>query len=175
VKKNNWMNTLFALGIMVFFSSFSAASDEFFYPSMGDLREDASYAQQEGKKAIMLFFEMDECPFCKRMKREIFTQPEVMAYFGEHFLVIPIDIEGDTELTDFSGQTMRSKEFAQQIRVRATPVILFFDLTGKPLYRHTGPTKNTQEFLWLGEFIANGAYTDYKQFSAYRRHKAQPQ
>ena len=71
-------------------------------------------------------FEMDECPFCHRMKTTILNQPEVQAYFREHFLIFPVDIEGDVEITDFSGATTTMKDFAfKQYRVRATPVFAF--------------------------------------------------
>jgi len=52
--------------------------------------------------------------------------------------------------------------------VRATPTMLFFDLDGKLITRHTGPTKSKAEFLLLGQYVADGAYatepfTKYKQ------------
>ena len=39
--------------------------------------------------------------------------------------------------------------FALQQRVRATPVIMFFDLEGNPVARHTGPTKDKDDFMLL--------------------------
>lgn len=164
------------LGILILsFSAQAASLDNFFFQTMGDLQEDLEYARDEEKKAVMLFFEMDECPFCRRMKQTVFNQEAVQQYYGEHFLVIPIDIEGDTELVDFQGKSMTSKAFAEtEHRVRATPVLMFFDLEGKPLYRHTGPTRDAKEFLWLGEFILSGQYAN-KRFSQYRREQAKAQ
>lgn len=146
------------------------SEESFLQQTWGDLREELENARNDGKKGIFLFFEMDECPFCRRMKQNIFVQPEVREYYHQHFLVFPIDIEGDTELTDFTGKVTTSKGFAEELRVRATPVIIFFDLEGRPVHRHTGPTRDAREFLWLGEFVADEHFRAQK-FSTFRRSK----
>ena len=151
------------------------AQADFFADSWGDLREDLTLAQQAGQKGLFLFYEMDECPFCQRMKSKIFTQKIVQNYFKPRFRALSIDIEGDTELTDFAGKTMTSKEFAQKYnRVRATPVMIFYDLKGKQLYRHTGPVRDAQTFLWLAEYIDRGFYLK-QRYNQYLRAKRQAQ
>ncbi|MBA1330842.1 thioredoxin, partial [Candidatus Endoriftia persephone str. Guaymas] len=82
-----------------------------------------------------------------------------------------VDIEGDVEITDFNGKRVTEKEFAfKQFRVRATPVFGFFDLNGKLITRFTGASKDSQEFLWLGEFVVSGAYKE-TNFPRYKRQK----
>jgi thioredoxin-related protein len=138
--------------------------NHFFQPKFGDLQE----ARKQGKKGIFLFFEMDECPFCDRMKSTILNQAEVQDAYRAQFLIYPIDVNGDTEITDFQGKDTTEKDFAFAHRVRATPTMLFFDLDGKLVARHTGPTKDKAEFLLLGRYVSEGAYasqpfTKYKQ------------
>ncbi|HEX5674127.1 MAG TPA: hypothetical protein VFX83_02060, partial [Azonexus sp.] len=60
--------------------------------------------------------------------------------------------------------------FAFAQRVRATPVLMFFDLDGKPVARHTGPTKDKAEFLLLGRYVAEGAYAT-QPFVKYKQGK----
>ena len=73
-----------------------------------------------GKSGILLMFEMDECPFCHRMKTNVLNQPQVQDYFREHFLIFPVDVEGDIEVVDFAGNSAAQKDFAlKQFRVRA--------------------------------------------------------
>jgi len=79
----------------------------FFQASLGDLTEELETARDEGKQGIFVFFEMDECPFCHRMKQTILNQPEVQDYFNQHFLSLSIDVEGDIEIVDFDGSTTR--------------------------------------------------------------------
>jgi thioredoxin-related protein len=140
----------------------------FFQPKFGDLQADLQEAKKQGKKGIFLFFEMDECPFCERMKTTILNQSDVQDAFRGRFLLYSIDVNGDTEITDFQGKRMTEKAFAFAHRVRATPALLFFDLDGKLIARHTGPAKDKAEFLLLGQYVAEGAYasqpfTKYKQ------------
>ena len=143
----------------------------FFSESWGDFTEEVQRAKAEGKKGILLFFEMDECPFCHRMKETVLNQPDVQAYFKKHFLNISVDIEGDLEVTDFEGNHTTQKQFAvKKNRVRATPVFAFYDLDGKQIARYTGATNGTEEFLWLGEYIVSGKYKEMR-FSNYKRMK----
>ena len=155
-------------------ASFAATDDlysTFFDQSLGDFSEELQEAESQGKKGILLFFEMDECPFCHRMKTTVLNQPDVQAYFKKHFLIFPVDIEGDVEITDFDGNPITMKDFSfKHNRVRATPVFAFFDLKGNRIMRYTGPTSSVEEFMWLGEFVVDGHYKKTK-FTKFKREK----
>jgi thioredoxin-related protein len=143
----------------------------FFNDTFGDFREELQHARDAGKKAILIMFEMDECPFCHRMKTTVLNQPEVQEYFRENFLIFAVDIEGDIEITDFKGNPTTMKDFAfEQYRVRATPVFAFFDLDGNFIRpaRFTGATRDKEEFMLLGRYVVEGAYAD-QPFTRYKR------
>ncbi|MGD9000586.1 MAG: thioredoxin fold domain-containing protein [Granulosicoccaceae bacterium] len=141
----------------------------FFEESFGDYGEELNVAKEEGKQAILLFFEMDECPYCHYMKNTVLNQPEVQEYYRKHFKIFPVDIEGDVEITDFEGNTMKMKDFAfKKNRVRATPVFAFYDLEGKRIHRHIGKTAGVREFMILGRYIVEGAYKE-QRFTKYKR------
>lgn len=141
----------------------------FFQPTFGDFQEELEDARADGKQGVLIFFEMDECPFCHRMKQQVLNQPEVQDYFREHFAVFSVDVEGDVEITDFQGTTMRQSDFAfREFRVRATPVFQFFNLDGEPITRFTGATRDVREFLQLGEFVADGHY-QHMNFTRFKR------
>jgi thioredoxin-related protein len=143
----------------------------FFDQSLGDFSDELEVAREEGKKGVLIMFEMDECPFCHRMKTRVLNQVEVQDYFKQHFLIYTVDIEGDVEIADFQGNAMKEKDFAfKQHRVRATPVFGFFNLEGKLITRFTVATNDAQEFLWLGEFVVNDHYKT-TNFSRYKREK----
>ena len=159
------------------FTSASAGTRDpasyFFTQSLGDFHEELQNARNEGKKGILIMFEMDECPFCHRMKTTVLNQVEVQDYFNANFLNIPVDVEGDVTITDFHGKAVSEKDFAfKQYRVRATPVFAFFDLDGKLVARYTGATSDAREFLWLGEYVADGHF-EQTNFSRYKRAKKQ--
>ncbi|MCU7837235.1 MAG: thioredoxin family protein [gamma proteobacterium symbiont of Taylorina sp.] len=161
--------------LLILFSSvgFSASTknpeEYFFDSSFGDFSEELINAREQGKKGILIFFEMDDCPFCHWMKKNVLNQPKVQSYFKKNFLIFPLDIEGDVEMTNFHGKIMTQKDFAfKENRVRATPVIAFFDLKGKRLMRYTGKTGSAEEFLLLGQFVVDQEYKNNK-FSRYKR------
>lgn len=160
-------------------SSFAESRDPykyFFNETWGDFHEELANAKQQGKKGILVFFEMDECPFCRWMKANVLDQSDVQAYFREQFLNFPLDIEGDIEITDFSGNARTQKDFAtKEIRVRATPVIGFFDLDGKLITRFTGRTADTEEFMLLGKYVAEGHYKDGPFLKFKKQHKSNTQ
>lgn len=147
------------------------SSDDFFDESLNDLEEERDIAKEENKKGILLMFEMDECPFCKRMKKTVLNRKEVQDFFRKNFRILSIDVEGDLELTDFQGKETTQKEFSlKEFRVRATPVFQFVGLDGKPLKngRLTGATKDVKEFMLLGKFIVDGE-NNKQSFSRYKR------
>lgn len=149
--------------------------EHFFSDTFGDYSEELERAKEEGKSGIMLFFEMDECPFCHRMKNTVLNQSEVQDYFGENFLSFAVDIEGDVEITDFSGKTLAQKDFAtKDFKVRATPVVAFIDLEGNLVTRYTGATSGVDEFLWLGEYVVDEHYKE-ERFARYKRKKRKNQ
>ena len=164
------------MALLVFvWSSAYAAESSFFDQSLGDFSEELAVARDEGKTGVLIFFEMDECPFCHRMKTTILNRPEVVDYFKKHFLIYQVDIEGDVEITDFDGNVTTMKDFAfKQHRVRATPVIAFFDLDGKRVVRYTGATSDADEFMLLGEFVVSGEYknTSFTRFKRAKRKAA---
>jgi thioredoxin-related protein len=154
--------------------STAQASDPYkhlFIQSFGDFGEDLQTARDEGKKGVFMFFEMEECPFCARMRETVFTRPEVQEALKKHFISLAIDIESDVEITDFDGETMPQKDFAQKKhRVRATPVLAFFDLDGRRVVRYIQATSGVEEFLWLVEYAASEKYREMS-FARYKRMK----
>lgn len=140
----------------------------FFQPKLGDLHGDLASARDEGKLGVLLMFEMDDCPFCHRMKATVLNRADVQDYFRRHFLIYSIDTKGDVPITDFQGRDTTEKSFAQAQRARATPVFVFYDLEGQPVTRYTGATKTAEEFLLLGRYVVEGAYKTMS-FNVYKR------
>lgn len=166
---------IFGLGMVLALPVFAQSVDlrdpgeHFFQETFGDLQEELQIASEEGKQGLFVFFELDECPFCDRMKSVVLNRSDVQDYYREHFRIITIDIEGDIEMVDFEGRETTQKELAfSQFKVRATPVFCAFDLTGKEVARHTGPTRGAEEFLWFGEYVTDKIYKQ-QSFTRYKR------
>jgi thioredoxin-related protein len=132
----------------------------FFAQTFGDLPEELAEAREANKLGLMLFFEQEGCPYCDRMLKTILNQPEVQDWYRERFVSIAVDINGDVELTDVDGITLPSKVFAEHRRVKTTPTISFIDLSGAEVYRRVTMVSGPREFMMMGQYIAEGRYTD---------------
>ena len=126
-------------------------------------------AREEGKKGVFLFFEEDDCPFCARMKATILNRSEVQEFYRAHFKIYRINIKGEVEVVSFDGEEMLEKVFAEKRnKVRATPLMAFYNLDGQMVVRYTGATSSIEEFLLLGKYAAEQKYLE-SSFSRYKR------
>lgn len=165
-----WKKIAAALLLLASLPALAATGDAqaFFDQNLGDFKAELAVAQKEGKQGILLMYELEDCPFCHRMKETILNQSEVQDYFRKHFLVFSVDIDGDNALVDFAGKDTTEKKFAAEQRVRATPVFAFYGLDGKQVTRFTGAAKDAGEFILLGRYVVEGAwksmpFAKYKQ------------
>jgi thioredoxin-related protein len=157
------------IGLFALSAFLPAQAAEFFNQTFGNYAEELADARDEGKQGVFVFFEMDDCPFCHRMKETILQEADVQAYFHAHFKTLRLDIEGANPVVDFDGTEYSEKDMAEKkYRVRATPVMIIFDLEGKPIARYTGPTSSKEEFLLFGKFVVEGGYKSMP-FTRYKR------
>ena len=149
------------------------AMEYFFHQSFNNLDEELEIAAEENKSGVFIMFSDKDCPWCLKMKNTIMNRVEVQEYYRQHFRLLTVDIRGDTPMTDFDGNEVSEKDFAfKQHRVRATPVFMFFDSSGKKTMRLTGIVRDAKEFLWLGEFVVSGAYQN-TNFTKYKRERVE--
>jgi thioredoxin-related protein len=166
--------SLFGLSLWFMLASTGFAEElrspsAFFDQSFGDLQEEAEQAREEGKLGVLLMFETDDCPWCKRMKETVLNRARVQDLYRENFRIISLNTEGGTPVVGFDGNEVMEKDFALKYnRVRATPVFAFFDSDGELLASYTGAVKNVDEFMLLGEYVIGGHYKDLR-FNAYKR------
>jgi thioredoxin-related protein len=167
-----WLLLLLTLAWAPAWAEARDPATHFFQPKLGDFQGELDTARAEGKTGVLIMYEMDDCPFCHRMKATILNQSEVQDYFRKHFLIYTVDVKGDAPMTDFQGKQTSEKAFALAQRARATPVFVFYDLAGNVMTRFTGATQNAAEFMLLGRYVVEGTYKA-QAFSAYKRQAAQ--
>ncbi len=143
----------------------------FFHQTFGDLLEEVEIAKDEGQGSILVMFELNDCPWCERMKAMILNQSEVQDYYRKHFRILTMNVEGDNLIVNFNGENIAEKDFAlKHNRIRATPVFLFLDLEGKRIMRFTGAAKSVEEFMLLGEFVVQRHY-ETTNFIKFKRNR----
>ena len=159
---------LFVLACLPALAEVRDPQSHFFMAKMGDFKEELATARKEGRQGVLIMFEMEDCPFCARMKATVLNQPRVQDWYRQHFLIYEMDVKGSTEMTDFQGNTTTEKAFSLTNRARATPTFLFFDLDGQAVTRFTGATQTPEEFLLLGRYVVEGAYKS-QPFNVYKK------
>lgn len=135
-----------------------------FKDSFLDIREDIAEAKEEDKR-VALYFYQDGCPYCGKLLKDNFGNPEIAAMTQQHFDVIALNMWGDREVTDLDGNETTEKEFAAARKVQYTPTLLFFDEEGAVALRVNGYYA-PDEFRLALDFVAGkhekqGSIRDY--------------
>jgi thioredoxin-related protein len=110
---------------------------DWFAQSLLILPEEIADAAKE-KKRVVLYFEQDGCPYCKRMVEVTFRDPRIAARMQERFVPIALNIWGDREVTTPDGKAMGEKQLAAHLKVQFTPTLVFFDEKGNVTLRING-------------------------------------
>jgi len=169
VKITPLLSLLFSSLLLLASHQAFAADDAFFDETFGNYQDELETAKEDGKKGVFIFFHMDDCPFCHRMQTTFMKDPDVIKLYKDNFITLMHDIEGSNQITDFDGTTGTAQEIAEKkYRVRATPVMMIFDLQGKPIVKYIGPTRTKEEFKWLADYAIDGSYKK-ESFTAYKR------
>lgn len=91
--------------------------------------DDAQKLARENDKKVLIFAEASWCSFCKKMKRDVFPEPDIQKATSTYFYPVKIDIESD-KLLKYNGQEMTQMQFSRQMQVTATPTFFFINAEG---------------------------------------------
>jgi thioredoxin-related protein len=89
------------------------------------LAGDLTQATAEGKRFAILWG-LRNCPYCKALHTVNFADPAIERYVHENFVIAHLNVLGAREVTDFDGEKLSEKAFAQKYGVNATPALQFF-------------------------------------------------
>jgi thioredoxin-related protein len=108
-----------------------------------DYGEGLALARQTGK-SVFIHFTADWCKWCQKMKKETYTDPEVVTYVRDHFVAVMVD-------------TQRERGIAADYYVRGLPTIWFLTSEGERIASQPGYIENDM-FLKILRFIATDSY-----------------
>jgi thioredoxin-related protein len=124
-----------------------------------NLDEAQELARSDNKK-VFVFAEAEWCSYCKQMKREIFPKKEVQGILSNNYYPVKIDIESEKRL-NFNGKEMTEREFSKQMKLRATPTMIFLDDNGEVMGVQPGYLPENK-FLALLEYVVSENYGKIK-------------
>lgn len=117
--------------------------------SFMELKDELATAREAGK-GFVLIWEQPGCSACQRLHEVNFQDKKLIDYIGGKFNVMVMNMFGEVEVTDFDGEVMPEKDLAFKHRVNFTPTTIFFDETGKEVFRLPGYFK---PFYYLAGFV----------------------
>lgn len=124
----------------------------------GTFAQALAKAKSEGKPLFVDFYAV-WCGPCKKMEKQIFTQPEVGEYFNKHFVAIQLDAEKSENV-----------DVAKTYKVEAFPTLGIFDGEGKALSINVG-YMNAQELMAMAK-TAVGEVKGFEQL--YKEYRQNP-
>ena len=147
------------------------ANAEFRQESLdNDIPAEITEAAAAGKHLVIFFHQLG-CPYCDKMRARVHPNPKVMDYYSKHFIMIESNIKGNLEVVMPDGSKGRERDLAKKIRIRATPVFIFFDKTGKEVLKTTG-YMDVERFYLAGKYVVEGGYKSGKSFFRYLQDQA---
>ena len=132
-----------------------------------DFPNEVQTSAADGKNVVIMFV-LDGCPYCAKMHKRVFPHPEVNAFYSEHFNLIEVDKVGDLDVVTPQGEAMIQKDFADKMRVRATPVFVYLGKDGEEALRLTG-YQDVGMFNAAGRYVSSEAYKDGTSFLSFVR------
>ena len=141
---------------------------DWFKQSFLEIADDVDEASEAGKH-VLLFFQLNDCPYCDRMLSEAFETDPLMSYIQQHFDVIAINVRGDREIAFTEDFSATEKDLSERLNVWATPGIIFLGENNKPVVRVDG-YRSPERFKHILSYVADKAYTEQK-LAAYLEQK----
>ena len=167
---------LLLLGTLASFSAFPESGKvtgianfeipSWFKDSFLEIAEDAAEAGASDKQ-LLLFFHLNNCPYCARMLKENFISEPNQSFIQANFDCIEINIKGDREVVFDENTTLGEKALAEQLNVLHTPTIIFASSDNQPVLRING-YRNPKRFRLALDYVHQQAYkkVSFSQFSA---------
>ena len=83
--------------------------------------EEAIAANAKNPKMILVDVYTDWCGWCKKMDKDTFTDPRVVAHFQKNFYAVKLNAEDTNRKFPFMGKTFTEAEMAASMRVNSYP------------------------------------------------------
>lgn len=123
------------------------------------LEEAQQLAKETGKK-VLIFGMAEWCPYCRRMRTEVYPNKGVQDTLLKYFYPVIVDNESSEKVV-FNGEEVTEQELAYALRLRSLPTHYFINAEGKVLGAQPGflPADVFQKLL---SFVGSDSYSTMK-------------
>ena len=100
----------------------------------------------EENKVMVIMVSRESCPYCVKLKKEIFVPEVKYGELNKKWLLRELQIDGGNKHIGFDGKEIESVKYAMSIKATLTPTVLFLDKTGKEIGKRIVGTGGAMEF-----------------------------
>ena len=121
-------------------------------------------------KPLLVLFEQKKCHDCDELHNDVFKRKETLKQI-KRFNVVRLDMWSKEQLIGLKGKKITAKALAKKLNIIHSPSFVFFDESGKDIFRIDAYLKSfhTQSVL---DYIASDAYKKQKNFQRYIAERA---
>ena len=131
---------------------------------------DLDASRRRPGKPLAVVFEQRECAACDELHREGFAHPEVRKLIGKLDFA-RVDLFGTEKLVTPDGKTLAAREWGRALQVAYTPTLVFFDETGREVFRIDAYLRPFHLGSGL-DYVASKAYLAQPSFQRYLQTRA---
>jgi len=113
------------------------------------------------KKPIMLYFGRYGCSTCRKMHKEVFTDPAVIENYSKKFVLAYVDTESGKRIKMPNGERTTEMQFATRNRILGTPTFIYFSEEQKPLFKRAG-FQTVEQMIQYSNYVDQGVYKTRK-------------
>lgn len=116
-------------------------------------------------KPLLVLFEQHQCKRCDEYHADIYQRQETREQL-QRFNIVRLDMWAETPVVTPQGKRVTAREFASQLDIKYAPSMVFFDNSGKEVFRSEAYLRafHIQSIL---DYIASGAYRTQPNFQRY--------
>jgi thioredoxin-related protein len=133
------------LAVLILFLLTSFASAEPFAVDWSDVSQTA----RQQHRPILVVFSDDTCGYCEKLKQEVLDPLSHNPNDEPELLIREFDINVGGKITDFNGESIRSRVFKRRYGIFATPTLIILDADGQPLTDPLVGYNSAQEYREL--------------------------
>ncbi|WP_303901155.1 thioredoxin family protein [Thiohalomonas denitrificans] len=123
------------------------------------------------QRPLVVLFEQPRCAACDEFHRDVLAREATRDLLGA-FDVVRLDRWADTRVLTPAGERTTAREWADSMEVKYTPGMLFFDKTGREVFRTEAYLKSFHVQSAL-EYVASGAYREVPEFQRFVQARAE--
>ncbi len=125
----------------------------------------ANFAARTGGKPLIVMFEQKNCEACDELHDDILQQPESRKLLKSYDVAV-LDMWSKTPVTTPTGEKTTVKQWAKKLHVQYAPSMVFFDQSGKEVFRTEAWLRRFHAQSAL-DYVASGAYKTQPEFQRY--------